>query len=218
MKWTKEDAINHLDKILEMTDSIKIQKVSILTGSNGSGKSLVRKSIPGSIKSQFDKAGIEVKKNCVSSVSMQSRTESNPEWGALSSMMHDVGWTPTSTNTWHLIKGVIDIDNYIIIDEPEIGCSKEVQLSIAEAINNLVIKKRNAGNFKGLMIITHSELLCNTINHDAFINLDGMTEGEWIERDLIMYSLDDLNHNSNLLHDVVQERVNENKKQKEKKK
>jgi energy-coupling factor transporter ATP-binding protein EcfA2 len=209
MKWTEEDAINHLDNILDMTDDIKIGEVTILTGSNGSGKSLIRKLMPACLIKQFKDIGVKVKENCVSSISMQSRTESKPEWGALSCMMHDTGWAPTSTSTWNLIKGVIGTDNYIVIDEPEIGCSKEIQLSICEAINSFVIKKKNECDFKGMLIITHSELICNIVNHDAFINLNGLSEKEWIERDLIIYDLEDLQNNSNLLHSVVQKRINE---------
>ena len=213
--WTDNDATAHLDKIIELSDEIKAGELTILTGSNGSGKSLIRKVIANQIAEQL---GTDPNKT-VSSTSMQRRTESNPEFGALSSMMADLAWMPTSTSTWNLIKGVLNHgDRYVVIDEPEIGCSEEVQLAMIIKIMDFVNKLESEKKFKGMLIITHSRLIVDRLPSDKFINIDGMTKREWLERKLVVYPLEELENNSNKLHSAVQRRTNENKAAKKSKK
>ena len=40
---TKENVSDHVDDIIDYSDKIKANEITILTGSNGSGKSLIRK-------------------------------------------------------------------------------------------------------------------------------------------------------------------------------
>ena len=126
--------------------------------------------------------------------------------------MADLGWMPTSTSTWNLIKGVLkQEERYIVIDEPEIGCSEEIQLAMIVKLMDFVNKQEREKKFKGMLVITHSRLIVDRLPCDRFINLNGMTKQEWLERKLIVYPLEELENNSNKLHSAVQRRTNENK-------
>ena len=61
---------DHIDSIIDLVSEIPEGKISILVGSNGSGKSLIRKQLSGRFKT--------------AQTSMEQRTSSNPEWGGLS--------------------------------------------------------------------------------------------------------------------------------------
>ena len=185
------DTEKHVDKILDVMDKIPMNRLTILTGGNGKGKSLIRKQMPFAVKRAFPKEITEKKlpKVC-RSVSMQLRTESQPEFGALCSMTHDWPLTPTSVSTYHLIKqlfGSLDGDkekHYLIIDEPEIGMSRESQLGIAMYIKEQYEKYQD--KLYGLLIITHSEILVTYLKDmSGFISLDDIeTADEWLNREI----------------------------------
>jgi predicted ATPase len=74
---------------------------------------------------------------------------------------------------------------YLIIDEPEIGMSKESQLGFVT-----YLKERIPDILKytyGLLIITHSEMIVNALKDEAvFLNMDkDCTADEWINREII---------------------------------
>ena len=175
----------HIDRIIDVMKQIPLHKVTILTGGNALGKSLIRKQLPFHISEKLDVEGVKHDiRHVVSSTSMQLRTEQRPEWGALSSCMHDAPWASTSESTVRLINSLIKedqpTDRFIVIDELEIGMSREVIVGMCNYINehyNELINKSY-----GILVITHSEDVVRTLKHDEFINIEGMSEQEWITR------------------------------------
>ena len=192
MEHFSENLEQHVDNLADIMDSIPSKGITMLTGSNGSGKSLVRNQF---IFRLAHRAGVDVKnfRGKLGSVSMQRRTESNPEWGALSGALQDTAWLPTSLNTIHLIEGMIDKSfEYIIIDEPEIGMGEEVVMSLVDYLN----EKLKQYPDKGFMVITHNRYIVENLHYDNFYNLDGIkTKEEWLNRPLIKANLDTLREN-----------------------
>ena len=158
-----------IKRIKVIMNTIEPDKITILTGSNGSGKSLVRKQICFNLSRKIGNVDY---KRLTADVSMQRRTESNPYLGALGDFMHDVSWLPTSISTYDFIEQLIktfvkqDVSKrYLIIDEPEIGMSKESQLGLA-----MYFKKRLpeiVDHTYGILIITHSEIIVDVLKSDA---------------------------------------------------
>ena len=200
-----------VDLIRDMLSSIPMNELVVLTGGNGKGKSLIRKQMPFAVQKAFPTEVTEKKLPRVcKSVSMQLRTESQPEFGALSSMMHDLPWCPTSTETYGLIKRLFDcVDDedkfYIIIDEPEIGMSKESQLGIALYILEKYQEVKD--KLYGLLLITHSEIIVDTLKDICvFKNMDGyVTVEEWVNREVIPTDFELLEQESNELFKTIQD-------------
>lgn len=200
-KITKRNASDHLDDLIDIADSIDPKKITILTGSNGTGKSFVRKLLGHKIPDKKK----EIK---VASISMERRAGLNMD-GAMGAFTKDADWTPTSMETFKLIRGLISQeDRYIVIDEPEIGMGEELVLGLAEFLNENLNKVSH-----GVMVITHSRILVEHLKHDVFINIDGLTREQWLTRDLIASDLEDVSEQSNILFRAIQDRIN--KKQKE---
>lgn len=173
----------HIDRLLEVLYSIKVGKITVLTGSNGSGKSFIRKMLWQSVNKQL---GIDARKSSISGVSMQLRTASQPAWGGLSSIMHDDENSPTSLSTFELIETLFKgdrKDRFFVIDEPEIGMSKESQLGITNYINSH--SKKLLETNQGILIITHSELLVEKLVYDNFVNIEGLSKEEWLSREIV---------------------------------
>ena len=200
-KTYSQDVKNAYDRMVEAYTCVELDKVTILTGSNGSGKSMIRKQLPFLMR---DKLGLESHKDTrgmITSTSMDARTGSNPEWGGLSGIMRDTEWIATSQDTLHSLDGLFkttmksDKCKYIVIDEFEIGCGEETVLALCHFINKNVKELLDAGKIEGAMIITHSRLGVEHIDHDRFINIDGMGEDEWLEREIVPTDLDKLDKN-----------------------
>lgn len=144
----------------------------------------------------------------VGSVSMQKRTESETSFGGLRNAFHDCAWMSTSVSTYDLIKSLLNIlkdateDNkrYLIIDDPEIGMSRESQLGIAKYLQDNI--PYILENSLGLLIITYSEDIVKFLKDNiTFINLNvpGMTVDEWINREIIPTDFEKLRDDSNEL-------------------
>lgn len=202
---TKPDLQDHIDKLLDIANSIKINEVTILTGHNGTGKSLIRKTLSPSIGEQL---GLGDNAQCCSSTSQELRTGSNPEMGALSGMMRDVAWTPTSTETLNHITQLIKIkDKFIIIDEPEIGMGEETVMGLVNFLNDEFQELKG----HGVCVITHNRYIVKHLDADAFHNIEGLTKQEWLDRELIPTDLEQLKEKSNELFRAIQDRINSNK-------
>jgi len=191
----------HVDGLVDIMNKIPSKGVTILTGSNGSGKSLIRNQF---IFRLAERAGIDANKykGKIGSVSMQKRTESNSEWGALSSCMHDTSWTPTSLNTIDLIDALLTKDfEYYVIDEPEIGMGEEVVMSLVDYLNDKIAEHPE----RGYLIITHNRYVVENLNADYFFNCDGIkTKEEWINRPLVKADLKILKENK--LFDYIRDK------------
>lgn len=204
---TKENVSDHVDDLIELANSVKLGEVTILTGGNGLGKSFIRKIV--GFKLAEKKSGDKTK-TFVSQTSMEQRTGSNAEWGALSGAMRDVAWTPTSTETLGKIQQLMDDrfkDRYIVIDEPEIGMGEETVLGLVEYLNER-IKKLRKGDFLGVMIITHSRLIVKHLKSDAFLNIDGLTKQQWLDREIVSSDLKELEDRSLIIFREIQNRIN----------
>jgi len=163
----------HITRIIEVAESIQPNRLTILTGSNGNGKSFIRKLMNSKMGEKFPDRNV---KHLVTEISMQKRTDVNN-----SLMGSGFGFTffdnpqyPTSISTYNLIERLlhscVDSENkrdktYIIIDEPEIGMADESQLGIA-----LFLKRRLSEileNSSGIMIITHSKFVVRELKDNA---------------------------------------------------
>lgn len=194
-----EEVENAYDKVVETYNKINLNGVTVLTGNNGSGKSLIRKQLPFAMQKHLGLKNVKETKGMVLSTSMDLRTELRSEWGALSSAGHDVAWVATSINTLHSIKqlfnAVDDKTKYLVIDEYEIGCSEETILALAKWISMNIQQLINEGKIIGAMIITHSRVGLGQIQFDHFLNTSGMTKDEWLNREIIPTDLDKLDEN-----------------------
>jgi energy-coupling factor transporter ATP-binding protein EcfA2 len=199
--------MNHEDYIDFLTD-IKIapDKVTILTGKNASGKSLVRKLLQQNLSEALDK-----KKVFIPHASQEIRTRSNPGMGALSSMSHDLEWLATSQNTLHTIDMVFKSENpdLIVIDEPEIGLGEELQLGMASYLNEKIKDAKC-----GVLIITHSKHIVKNLVHDNFVNLEGMDEQQWLNREIKPVSIEEFKEYADGLFRAIRDRINSNKEKK----
>ena len=228
------------DKVSNLVDIIDVilnepDGFTILTGSNGGGKSLLRNQF--GLKYQEDTERNPNKRKC-KTISMELRTTVNPMWSALSGAMLDNEATPTSLNTFKLIKGVLKAagifeehepgtirmyseTGYIIIDEPEIGMSEEMVLALGNYL--LEIFPLIRAEKIGLMIITHSRILVDLLtsippvtytvdewlNTFRFINLDGLGLTEYVCRQPNPANLEALE--ANYLFDAIRKRMRERK-------
>lgn len=179
---TSEETLNnHIDHIIDMCKSIPMDKITILTGGNAMGKSLIRKQLPFTVSKEKN---VSIDKS-VASISMQLRTESRSDWSGLSGCMNDLPWLSTSEHTVHLLNNLLnDVDGrFIVIDELEIGMSREVQVGACMMLNKKLdeIKDR----LYGVLVITHSEDVVRNLRHDNFINIEGMNEEEWLNREIV---------------------------------
>ena len=212
----QEELDAKINRIIDITERIEPNKLTILTGSNGSGKSLVRKQLCFKLADKIDGTNY---KRLVVDVSMQRRTESNVYLGAMANVMHDDPWKPTSISTYHFIQTLFNSflkddgdKRYIVIDEPEIGMSKESQLGFVKYFESKlpeILEKTH-----GIMIITHSECLVSALKDKAvFLNMDAdISADEWINREIIPTDLENLGEKSHELFLAIEDRMKENRK------
>ena len=217
-KNISEKNINeHIDNIIDIANSIELNKVTILTGGNGCGKSVVRKLLHRIIKEKVEVIyNEEINTPLVASVSMETRTDLKTEFGGgYSSIMHDLPWVATSVSTIHLIQELFESfinkssekikdKRFIVLNEIEIGLSEEVLLGLCDYLNDAFDKVKD--NTLGVLVITHNHDVPQTLNHDMFLNLEGLTEGEWLNREIRPISLDDLDKWSKALFGGIKKR------------
>ena len=214
---SKENINKHIDNIIEIANSIELDKVTVLTGGNGCGKSIIRKLLPSIIKEKVEAIyNEEINSSLVASVSMETRTDLKAEFGGgYSSIMHDLPWVATSVSTIGLIQNLcnsllnkssekIKDKRFIVLDEIEIGLSEEVSLGLCDYLNDIFDKIKD--NTLGVLVITHSRDVAERLNHDKFINLEGLTEDEWLNREVCPISLDDLDKWSTALFSGIRKR------------
>lgn len=195
-----KEVAEQYERIQDAFRSIDIAGVTILTGNNGSGKSLIRKQTPFLFKERYGLADVKDTKGMIRSTSMDARTGSNPEWGGLAGVLRDTEWIATSQNTYSAVHGLLESLNdgktkYAVIDEYEIGCSEETVLAIAMYISDKLASLISEGKIIGAMIITHSRIGVKAIRHDHFVNIGGMTEDEWLNREVVPTDLVKLDDN-----------------------
>lgn len=185
------DAQQQINNICDVRDNIKLHETTILVGENGSGKSVVRKQLSLLLTKKTRNSKAKLKQ-----VSMESRT------GVDCIGMHlmaDASWEPTSCHTYDLITSLFKscFDNeenkkkrlipyFFVIDELEIGMSRESQLAMCNYLKDM-IPKINKKSY-GLLIITHSEFVVEQLKDVCnFMDLNNpkRTANEWINREII---------------------------------
>lgn len=200
---------DYIDHIIDLLDSIQLHKVTVLTGRNGGGKSMMRKLLLQFLKSKDELQDKKYGQDWIlSTVSMDDRAGVNPD--RMMVFGRDCEWLPTSENTFNDIDSVLKthrdgVVKYIVLDELEIGMGEELQAGLAAYLNDKILALGDA--CLGVLIITHSRAMVRNLKYDDFINLEGMTDEEWINRKVIPMSPSELLEKSRDLHIAFSKRL-----------
>lgn len=179
-----EECYENIGRVLD-DDLIKIDKITVLTGENATGKSLLRKLLWSSVEKQ---AGERIK---IADSSMQRRTERHAEFSALGFLLNDDPQDATSYSSIHFIKGALkQSGRFIVLDEPEVGMSENVRLGLAAWLDRMLPEAMERN--RGVLVITHSKDIVRNMRHDNFVNLQGLSEQEWLSREPEPEDIDEL--------------------------
>ena len=192
------DCNKHIDHLISIAESINTKEITLLTGLNASGKSLIRKMVRESLCKELGR------KPKFIHASQELRTTSNR---AFSSFAHDLEWLATSKNTIHILEQCLkhkDCD-YLVLDEPEIGMGEELQLGLVEWLNEELSNRSH-----GVLIICHARLMVKSLKVDSFINIEGMTRNKWLNREVIPYNIEEFKVRSSMLFEAVRDRIKRN--------
>jgi len=196
------------ERVLEVQAAIPFDgSVSLLTGRNGSGKSLVRKYL--SIRSRD-----EHKKGLVHA-SMQLRTGMHAELGGLGCLFRDREESSTSSHTAYLVQTACNSihGGYLCIDEVEVGLGEESILGVINWLNANLREKLNGT--LGCLVITHSRLVVQGLKFDRWFSLDGFaTPAEWLDRKVVPADLSQLREDNHGFYRHVLSAVEARRKEK----
>lgn len=194
------------EQIKQMADKIELGQITLLTGSNGSGKSLIRQQIRFRIAKKLGGDCDPLK--ITADISMAKRASSIPSLGALSGIFMDEPTDPTSLCSYSnvetllntFVKNTESSKRYLVLDEPEIGMTKESQLGLA-----LLIKENVEALLQktyGVLIISNSEYFISRLaNIGVFLNMDGYESvDEWVNRTIIPTDFSKLSKESSDLY------------------
>jgi len=196
------DYEKQIEIIREVTYKVEPHKVTVLTGKNGSGKSLVRKILSGNIS---EKCGTDIE-HTVAAVSMESRSNRKTDFSALNSAAIDDPENPTSLESLHNLKMILgsftkENPRYIVIDEPEIGMGAEMVMAFAAKLNSTF--ETLPEGCLGVMIITHNSYMVENLKGD-FLNMEGLNKEEWLNRKIIPTDLEKFQEDSHGLWRAIQ--------------
>lgn len=179
------------EKIKQIADKIELGQITLLTGSNGSGKSLIRQQIRFRIARKLGGNCDPLK--ITADISMAKRASSIPSLGALSGIFMDEPTDPTSLCSYSNVETLLNTfvrnsessKRYLVMDEPEIGMTKESQLGLALLIRenaDALLQKTH-----GVLIISNSEYFISQLaDTGIFLNMDGYESvEEWMNRTII---------------------------------
>lgn len=202
---------DHIDKILDVIESIKEGRLTVLVGKNGTGKSLIRKQLNVKLMKKYNS-----RRNMVRHVSQQLRTELRSDMGALACIGMDSPTEPTSMASYDCLQQIINYNMdekkyYIVLDEVEIGMSEEsirgMLLYLDTQIPSWLEKTL------GILVITHSCTMTEHLvkNYDCdFFNLDYNSVSQdfeaWKNREIIPTDFNWLSEWSSALFSRVNER------------
>jgi ABC-type Mn2+/Zn2+ transport system ATPase subunit len=199
-----------IERIRETAKKVSLDKVTVLTGKNGSGKSLIRKLVGFYLA---EKLGLDRTTHVAAATSLQQRTESRPEFSAFSSAMHDDATNPTSLETFEHIKKLLKVctvDNkrFLVVDEPEIGMGEEMVAALVDWLNKIF--NPIPENCYGVLVITHNRYIVENLKSE-FLNLEGMTREEWLKRKIVPVILEEFATDSLELYRAIQNEINKKK-------
>lgn len=199
-KYT-EYAEQCIDNILDTLEKVEPNKITVVTGDNATGKSVLRQLVWKPISKALGK---QIK---VADISMQRRTGLHSELGGGGVFLRDTDWSATSTNTLSFIKSVLGAtERYIVLDEPEIGMSVSLQASVGEYLNKILpeVLEKNYG----IMIITHSHELIKRLSCcDVFLNLQGKSKEEYLTAEPEIIDLEEFEKRDNALFKALQNQL-----------
>lgn len=192
----------HIDRILQVLHSIQPHRLTVLTGPNASGKSLIRKQLT---YHMMDSLGLPRNKPCVASISLSSRMS---RADGVPNLFYEDDTEATSINSIRLLKAVLKTtDRYLVFDEPEIGMSEETQLATALFLNSK--KQEILDKNLGILVITHSRVIASTIQEDDFLSVDPQytSKVDWLNRTLVPTDLSTLPAESVELYRAILKRL-----------
>lgn len=161
MKISNKVLDEHIDKLVDVINSIKENRITVIVGANGTGKSLIRKQLNVRLIKDYNEH-----RNMVRHISQQLRTELRSDMGALACIGMDSPTDPTSISSYDLINSVMNYDMeskkyYIVLDEAEIGMSEESIFGLVQYLDSKILSWLQ--NTLGIMIITHSRVIAEHI-------------------------------------------------------
>lgn len=163
-----------VETMIDACDGVRLDgSVTLMTGRNGSGKSLVRRQLRFRLPSGKH----------VVHTSMDLRTGLHSHMGALGGMVRDDEWLATSHNTFSSLRTALKSceGHFLCIDEVEIGLGDELLLGIVAWLNNR-LPEILPGTL-GCLVITHSHLVVENLRFDHWLSLDGFASPEeWLAR------------------------------------
>ena len=208
MAETRKSILDQYDRIVRVFREIPLDgSISVLTGGNGTGKSLIRKQLTFRVKKKE-------KGKTVAHASMEQRTGLHSHMGGLGCMFRDTDWTPTSVNTLEFLDKAMgyveEYGGYLVLDEIEMGCSEETLMGIVDWLNGC-LRERIKGAM-GCMVVTHSRVVVERLDYDHWFNLDGFkTATGWRGRGLKPVDLEKLKKDSLDLFRYVTEQTKKRK-------
>lgn len=151
------------ENIKRVLSEISVGKVTVLTGENATGKSLVRKLLWSVLEKQMEGKSVRI-----TDTSMYRFTDSRAD------MVESSGRNFIRfINHWKEWK-----DRYIVIDAPELGLSESFVLGMVDYLNK-VIPEFMKNNY-GIMVITHSKDVVRRLGADVFLNMDNLDKEDWL--------------------------------------
>lgn len=190
-----------LDNIFDALDKFHCGQVFVLTGENGTGKSLIRKVLHQQLKKT---EGENVK---VSALSMDLRAGLGDGTGSRA-FIADCDWTCTSENSLGNLKSILNSskDRFIVLDEPEVGMSESLQMSIGHWLSNRLQEVMTQN--KGVLIITHSKALVKNLSIEhVFVNMQGKDENTWLNEKPQLIDLDEYQAKNDALFRLLREHL-----------
>lgn len=189
-----------LDNIFDTLDKIHCGQIYVLTGDNGSGKSLIVKTLYTHLNNNEEN---EIK---VASWGMNKRSGIGDGTG-MRAFEADIDWTCTSENSLGKIKSILKVtDRFIIIDEPEVGMGETLQASLGDWLSKQLpeVMKQN----KGILIITHSKHLVRNMNCEhVFLNMQGKDKETWLNEIPSVIDLDEFEARNLALFRLLQKHL-----------
>ena len=199
----KEWAQEAYENILDALDQIKTGHVTILTGDNGTGKSLIRKVLCSSLRNQENDDTIKI-----ADISMEKRTGLHAGLGGGGVFLRDVEWVATSDNSLSFLYSLLNSakDRYLVLDEPELGMSQDLQKSIGIYLSKRIPETMKEN--RGMLIITHSREFVRSLSVEhVFVNLQKKNEEEWLNESAKEIDLDDFRKKCDTLFNLLRDHL-----------
>ena len=199
----KEWAQEAYENILDALDQIKTGHVTILTGDNGTGKSLIRKVLCSSLRNQENDDTIKI-----ADISMEKRTGLHAGLGGGGVFLRDVEWVATSDNSLSFLYSLLNSakDRYLVLDEPELGMSQDLQKSIGIYLSKRIPETMKEN--RGMLIITHSREFVRSLSVEhVFVNLQKKSEEEWLNESAKEIDLDDFRKKCDTLFNLLRDHL-----------